>query len=151
MTRTTTAALLAAASLPLAAACAPRPTGHHEVPATSAAGAPRAPSPGLVDGATAAALAKGGAKVVDVRTPEEYAEGHVPAAVNIPFDQIGQRASEIGGPATPVVVYCRSGRRSGIAAESLRGLGYTKVWDAQRYEAWPAPDAQYTRATSAPE
>ena len=141
MTRTSTAALLAAASLPLAAACAPRPSGHHEEAATSAAGQTHAPAPGVVDGATAAALAKGGAKVVDVRTPEEYAEGHVAGAVNIPFDQLARRTSELGGPGTPVVVYCRSGRRSGVAAETLRGLGYAKVWDAQRYDAWPAAAA----------
>src|SRR5512136_1446190 len=73
------------------------------------------PRPGKVDGATAKALAAAGARVVDVRTPEEYASGHVPGAINIPYDQLPRRAAEIGPPTTKVVLYCRSGRRSGVA------------------------------------
>ena len=64
--------------------------------------------------------------VLDVRTPEEFAAGHVPGAVNIPYDQIGTRLSEI--PKTDdVVLYCRSGRRAGLAAETLSAAGYTKL------------------------
>lgn len=92
--------------------------------------------PGVVDGKTARALVEAGAVVVDVRTPQEFAAGHVPGAKNIPFDQISARAAEIGGPETPVVVYCKTGRRSGIAAEALKGLGYEKLWDLQRVERW---------------
>jgi len=73
--------------------------------------------------------------VVDVRTPAEYADGHIPSAVNIPV-------SEIGGlpPTVPkdslVVVYCRSGARSSRAAESLRALGYTRVVDFGGISRW---------------
>ena len=64
--------------------------------------------------------------VLDVRTPEEYAAGHVPGAVNIPYDQVGTRLSEI--PKTDdVVLYCRSGRRAALAAETLSAAGYTKL------------------------
>ncbi|HET8724028.1 MAG TPA: rhodanese-like domain-containing protein [Anaeromyxobacteraceae bacterium] len=93
--------------------------------------------PGVVSGATARTLAAAGAKVVDVRTPEEFAAGHVPGAVNVPYDELPRRAAEIGPPSTAVVLYCRSGRRSGIAAEALRKAGFTKVYDFQSVSAWP--------------
>jgi rhodanese-related sulfurtransferase len=93
--------------------------------------------PGVVDGATARRLVEAGAVLVDVRRPDEFAAGHAPGAKNIPHDQIRARAGEIGPPGTPVVVYCASGRRSGLAAQELRALGYEKLWDLQRYDAWP--------------
>jgi rhodanese-related sulfurtransferase len=88
-----------------------------------------------VDAATALSLAASGARVVDVRTPEEFAEGHLPGAVNVPYDEIERRVSEVGPKDGPVLLYCRSGRRSRIAAEALRELGYSKVYDAQRWDA----------------
>ena len=68
-----------------------------------------------------------GALVVDVRTPEEFAARHFPGAVNIPFDQIGGRTGELGALDRPIVVYCRSGRRSGIAKRTLEKAGFTNV------------------------
>jgi len=103
-----------------------------------AAGAPAAAeAAAAIDGATAKALAAGGARVVDVRTPEEFASGHVPGAINIPYDQIARRASEIGPPSTQVLLYCRTGRRSGIAADALDRAGYKKVFDFRTVTAWP--------------
>lgn len=130
MTRT---ALLLSAAAALACARGPAP-----LRAETAAPAADPPAPGVVDAATALALAGKGARVVDVRTPAEFAEGHVPGAVNVPFDEIARRAGEVGPKDAPVVLYCRSGRRSGVAAETLRALGYTKVYDAQRYDALAA-------------
>jgi len=100
---------------------------------------PAAPNvkPGRIDGATAKALAAGGAKVVDVRTAEEFASGHVPGAIHIPYDEIARRAAEIGPPSTPVVLYCRTGRRSGIAVEALQKAGYEKLYDFRSVSAWP--------------
>lgn len=135
---TAAAALLALTGL---GACSARPAAHREEPARSAGGEPANPPPGIVDARTARALVAGGIRVVDVRTPAEFAAGHVPGAINIPFDEIGRRAGEIGPTETPVLLYCRSGRRSGVAAETLRGLGYQKLYDLQRYDAWAA-DAQ---------
>ncbi|HEX5215925.1 MAG TPA: rhodanese-like domain-containing protein [Vicinamibacterales bacterium] len=66
--------------------------------------------------------------VLDVRTPAEFAAGHVPGAVNIPFNQIGPRAGEI--PAAHdavVVVYCGHGPRAWLAARALRARGFSKV------------------------
>jgi phage shock protein E len=68
----------------------------------------------------------GSAVYVDVRTPEEYAEGHVVGAINIPHDQMAARWSELDAyKGKPMVVYCRSGRRSAIALEVLREHGFT--------------------------
>ena len=93
--------------------------------------------PGVVDGATGRRLAKAGAVVLDVRTPEEFAAGHVPGAKNIPVDQVAARVGELGPPSTPVVVYCRSGKRSAAAIQTLSGLGFQKLWNAGGYEGWP--------------
>ena len=65
---------------------------------------------------------------IDVRTPAEYAEGHVPGAINIPHDEI---AAEIGSldlvKSQSIYLYCGSGRRAGIAKESLEVQGYSQV------------------------
>ena len=65
---------------------------------------------------------------VDVRTPEEYAGGHVEGAINIPHTEMGARHGELAEYAdAEIVVYCRSGRRSGIAREILESEGFTNV------------------------
>ena len=64
-----------------------------------------------------------GATIVDVRTPGEFASGHDRDALNIPHHEIGARCSELGAPG-PVVVYCRSGMRSRVAAATLKAKGY---------------------------
>ena len=64
--------------------------------------------------------------VLDVRSPEEFASGHVPGAVNIPHDQIAARLAEVPRD-KDVVLYCRSGRRTMLAAEVLAGNGYTRL------------------------
>ncbi len=66
--------------------------------------------------------------ILDVRTPEEYADKHIPDAINIPNETIG--SEEI--PALPdkaqlILIYCRSGSRSKQAAEKLAALGYTNI------------------------
>ena len=64
--------------------------------------------------------------VLDVRSPEEYAAGHVPGAVNIPYDQMASRIAEVPRD-KDVVLYCKSGRRAGIAAEALASQGYDRL------------------------
>ena len=66
------------------------------------------------------------AYVLDVRSPEEYASGHVPGAVNIPYDQVASRIAEVPKD-KDVVLYCKSGRRAGIAAEVLASQGYERL------------------------
>ncbi len=92
--------------------------------------------PGIVDAATARKLVAAGVKTVDVRTPEEYAAGHVPGAVNVPYDQMARRYAELGPPGTPLLLYCHSGRRSGIAVQVLKDKGYTRLYDLQAYQRW---------------
>jgi phage shock protein E len=66
--------------------------------------------------------------IVDVRTPGEFASGHIPGAINIPYDQMEARVSEIiAYKDEPVVMYCRSGRRSGIAAPVLVAQGFASL------------------------
>ncbi|CAN0604473.1 unnamed protein product, partial [Ectocarpus sp. 12 AP-2014] len=74
----------------------------------------------------AGAAVKAGALLIDVRSPEEFAGGHLPGAINIPHGDIvsGMQALE-GNMTGPIVLYCRSGNRSGIAQTSLAQAGYT--------------------------
>ena len=63
--------------------------------------------------------------VLDVRSAAEFDEGHIPGAVNIPHDVLGERIAELGPVGErDVVVYCRSGRRAAIALEALKGAGF---------------------------
>jgi phage shock protein E len=65
---------------------------------------------------------------IDVRSADEYQSGHVTEAVNIPYEEIGTRIGEVTEDKDAVIyVYCRSGRRSGIARETLMEAGYTHV------------------------
>jgi phage shock protein E len=65
---------------------------------------------------------------LDVRTPEEYAEGHVQGAILIPVDEIEQRVAELEPYRDrPMVVYCRTGRRSGIALQVLKARGFDRA------------------------
>lgn len=75
-----------------------------------------------------------GAIVIDVRTPEEFAGGHLDGALNIPYDEIAQRISEITEERDRMIVlYCRSGRRASVAEEILRSNGFTNVLNAGAY------------------
>lgn len=66
--------------------------------------------------------------VIDVRTEGEWRAGHIKDAILIPYDQIGARISEVTtNKSASIAVYCRSGRRSGIALKSLQELGYVNV------------------------
>lgn len=62
--------------------------------------------------------------VLDVRKPEEFQDGHAEGAVNIPVQELAQRAAELGPPGAEVLVYCRSGNRAAAATEFLRKLGH---------------------------
>ncbi len=71
-----------------------------------------------------------GAVVVDVRTPEEFAQGHVPGAVNLPLEAVAQWADTLPKD-RPVYLYCRSGNRSQKAAEYLKNKGYTNLYNVE--------------------
>ena len=65
--------------------------------------------------------------LIDVRTPEEFASGHVPGAVNIPRDQLPQHFAQFEAARDRLVVYCERGPRAQAAAETLLGAGFTEV------------------------
>ncbi len=73
---------------------------------------------------------KSGAKIIDVRTSEEFGEEHYPNAVNIPVDALQFKLNDVGEKNSPVVLYCASGARSAYAARVLKNLGYTDVINA---------------------
>ena len=83
-----------------------------------------------ISGAEAKALmdSESGYIIIDARTQEEYDQGHIPGAIMIPEYEIADRAEkELPDKDQLILVYCRSGRRSKIAAEELVKLGYTNV------------------------
>lgn len=69
-----------------------------------------------------------GAKVIDVRTPAEFAHDHVPGALNVPLGGVRERMAEVvPDRETPLLLHCHSGGRSGIARAILRRAGYPHV------------------------
>ena len=91
---------------------------------------------GRISGQQARALISSGARLIDVRSPAEFASGHLEAARNIPVGELGQRAGELGGKDGPLVLYCASGMRSAAAASILRRHGFTQVNDLGSMSRW---------------
>ena len=76
--------------------------------------------------------------ILDVRTQEEYDEAHIPGAIVIPNTELEARAeSELPDKDQMILVYCRSGRRSKLAAEILVELGYTNIYEFGGIIDWP--------------
>ena len=76
--------------------------------------------------------------ILDVREQDEFDEGHIPGAILLPYTKIDAGAEEkIPDKDALILVYCRSGRRSKIAAESLAKLGYTNVKEFGGIIDWP--------------
>jgi rhodanese-related sulfurtransferase len=73
-----------------------------------------------------------GAQLVDVRTPQEYASGALPGAINLPVQYVAV-AHENLDPERPVIVYCRSGSRSEMARMILASLGFAEVFNLGSY------------------
>ena len=115
-----TALIAAAVALPAAASAAP-------------AQAPKA-APAKAK-AAAAKPARAQGIWIDVRTPEEYESGHLDGAITIPHDQIAAKiAAASPDKNAPVNLYCRSGKRAGIAKQELEKLGYTRVTNHGGYQ-----------------
>lgn len=79
--------------------------------------------------------------IVDVRTQEEYAQGHIPNAIVLPVEQIEAASPQVGkvlpDKNAEIFVYCRSGKRAGRAAQALMAQGYTKVCSIGGIMDWP--------------
>ena len=81
--------------------------------------------------------------ILDVRTPEEFAQAHIPHALNVPHPLLTNHLATLGKTDTPLLVYCRSGRRARIAMDQLHDLGYRKLYhlsgDMQAWQAYSKP------------
>lgn len=76
--------------------------------------------------------------ILDVRTQEEYDQGHIPGAIVIPQDKIAEKAEQVLTDKNQLIlVYCRSGRSSKLAAEALIELGYTNIKEFGGIIDWP--------------
>lgn len=85
--------------------------------------------------AEARAHLKSGARVVDVRTVEEYQAKHLTNVVNIPLAEVKEKFPQLVTNKNEVVLlHCRSGRRSGMAEAQLRAMGYTNVFNIGSFE-----------------
>ena len=116
--------VLLAGVMTTAAACAPvGGTAYHKIDAEAAKI--------MLDQET-------GIVLVDVRRPDEYAQGHIPEAINIPNETIGTAAQDaLPDKEATLVVYCRSGVRSRQASGKLVDMGYRAVYDMGGIIHWP--------------
>lgn len=74
-------------------------------------------------------LVKNGAVIIDVRTQQEFKNGHIKGAKNIPVGSLAQNLGKIKNKNTPVITCCASGMRSASAKSILQGQGYTDVYN----------------------
>lgn len=82
--------------------------------------------------------AETGYVILDTRTQEEFDESHIPGAILIPYDEILEKAEDVLTDKDQLIlVYCRSGRRSKLAAEDLVKLGYTNIKEFGGIIDWP--------------
>ena len=76
--------------------------------------------------------------ILDVRRPDEFAEKHIPNAINVPNETIGEEAiPELPDKDQLILVYCRSGNRSKQASKKLAAMGYTNVYEFGGINDWP--------------
>jgi phage shock protein E len=90
---------------------------------------------GQISADLAVAHLKGGALLIDVRTPAEFAIGHLKGAINIPLQEIDSRIDGYVKDKNQVLlVHCQSGQRSGMAQNRLTALGYTRAYNLGSYD-----------------
>ena len=82
------------------------------------------------------------AVVLDVRSPEEYVDGHIEGARNVPVSRIQTTPRQVPALDTPLFVYCLSGARSAQACRFLTQMGYTSVTDMGGINRWSGPIKQ---------
>lgn len=115
-------------------------SGCASTPAPSSSQASTAASYQQVSAQEAADLmaSESGYVIVDVRTQEEFAEGHIPDAICIPVETIGSEdPAELADHEQLILVYCRSGNRSKQASQKLADMGYTNVVEFGGINSWP--------------
>ena len=92
--------------------------------------------PGRVSPEEAKRLVANGARLIDVRTPAEFAEKHIPGAKNIPIGELDHRLAELEPKDAPVVLYCRSGSRSSSGVRLLEKRGFTRIYNLGAMSQW---------------
>jgi phage shock protein E len=85
---------------------------------------------------TAHDLVTNGARLIDVRSPEEFASGALPGAINVPVQAVAQQIQAHAQPGDTIVLYCKSGARSDVAARLLRQAGYAKSYNLGGIGEW---------------
>jgi rhodanese-related sulfurtransferase len=91
--------------------------------------------PGVIDGNRARELVAKGARLIDVRTPREFAEHRIDGSENVPLQDIECGTADLGENKRTLIVYCRSGARSARARRFLEEKGYT-VFDMSSVDDW---------------
>jgi rhodanese-related sulfurtransferase len=74
-------------------------------------------------------IRSGAGSLVDVRSQGEFQSGHLPGAIHIPLDEVQAKMKEIAALPQPIILYCHSGHRSGIAADYLQQQGVEEVFN----------------------
>jgi len=115
--------LLCAAALPaILTCCAAKPV----------------PSVTKITSEEAQKMMSGDVIILDVRTQDEYAGGHIPNAICLPVDQVSaQAANVLPDKSQTILVYCRSGVRASTASQTLADMGYTNVYNFGGILSWP--------------
>ena len=93
----------------------------------------------LIDGDEARRLVAGGAMLIDVRSPKEYANGHLPGAINVPVDEFERHVDELLAEGREMILYCAAGVRCNKAAVMLRQAGSTGVHQLGTLARWSEP------------
>jgi phage shock protein E len=89
-----------------------------------------------ISGSEARQLVANGALLVDVRSPEEFAGGHIDGALSSPIQELAGRMNELGSKTGEIVLYCQSGSRSAMAKRLLDSNGFTNVHDMGGMAKW---------------
>lgn len=124
-------------------------------PATQKASKPRPATqktskPRPISGEDAQRAVAAGAFLLDVRTPGEFSQGHIDGAVNIPVAELSERLQELPNRDSNIVVYCKSGGRSGRAQQLLEKSGFKNVLNLGGMSRWPRPTQTHTSSVSPP-
>lgn len=80
-------------------------------------------------------IKQGKALIIDVRTNQEFIDGHLPNAINIPHGDIAQLEKIAPDKTQPIFLYCRSGHRAGLAEQTLKKQGYKNIFNGESYQA----------------
>ncbi len=89
-------------------------------------------------GKSLAEMIRNGAKIIDVRSAEEFEDEHFPGAVNIPVNELQRRMAELGAKDGSIIMYCASGARSAAAMRAASAAGYKNVMNAGGLSDMPA-------------